>query len=232
MTRRKRQYRAAQRERYRSSVFITEYTRKKYRSIYEEANNFYQKLSKQYPTKTKVTTCPEFKAWEATLQKDYEPATLQKDYEPATLQKDYEPATLQKDYEPATLQKDYEPAENTIQLSIPLMNPAEIQEIQTSLVFQDIYPSLLEEINPETVNQIMNEIRESDDVDEIVSEIMNEIRESDDVDEIVSEIISEIEETNANLFNCSDEDMNDMIEAEINNSLSQLDQLEKELLKC
>ena len=201
MTRRKREYRATQRERYRSSVFITEYTRKKYRSIYEEANNFYQKLSKQYPTKTKVTTCPEFKAWEATLQKDYEPATLQKDYEPATLQKGYEPIDLS--------------AENTIQLNIPLMNSADIQEMQTSLVFQDIYPALLEEINPEIVNQIMNEIRESDDVDEIVSEI-----------------VSEIEETNANLFNCSDEDMNDMIEAEINNSLSQLDQLEKELLKC
>ena len=195
MTRRKREYRATQRDRYRRSVFISEYTRKKYPSIYKEADNFYQKLLKQYPTKTKLTACFEFKVWEVGLQKDYEPATLQKDDESATLQKDYEPPTS---------------AENAIQLNIPLMNSADVQEMQTSLVFGDIYPSLHEEINPEIVNEVINEIRESN---------------------VVDEIVSEIEETNADIFNCPDEDMNDMIEDEINISLSELDPLEKELLK-
>ena len=217
MTARKREYRTTQRERYRRSVFIVEYTKRKHKRLYEEANSFYEKLVKRYPTKTKLTTSPEFKTWEATIEKDHDPATCPefKTWE-ATIEKDHDPATcpefktweetIEKDHDPATQMAHISISSSTttpndlsslhnIQLNIPLMDSNEVQEMQDTVVFQDIYPSLLKEINPEILDQI----------------------------------ISEIEESDVNIFN-DDEDINDILNIEINNSMNELSPLEKELL--
>ena len=244
MSRRKSEYRAIHRERHRHAVFITEYTRRKCISIYEEANKLYEQLSKQYPTKTKLTTCPEFKIWEKSLQKDRTPTA---------------PADIS--------------SEQSIQLNIPLMNANDVQETQDSLMFADVYPSLMEEINHEVLEQVMNEIRESDDVNiqvmdstqmqdtpvihDMQSSMTKEIRESDDVNiqvmdstqmqdtpvihdmqpsmtkEIniaVDEIIKEIERFDDNIFTY-DQDINDMVNIEISNMVNELTPLERELLK-
>ena len=303
MTARKREYRTTQRERYRSSVFIVEYTQRKHKRIYEEAYSFYQKLVKRYPTKTKLTTCPEFKTWEATIEKDHDPATQMA------------PIIISSS---TTTPIDLS-SQHNIQLNIPLMDSNEVQEMQDTLVFQDIYPSLLKEINPETLEQIISEIQESDvniqsmdsseiqesDVNiqsmdssevqgmrdtpvfqdiypsllkeinpETLEQIISEIQESDvniqsmdsseiqesDVNiqsmdssevqgmrdtpvfqdihppmlkeinpETLDQIISEIEESDVNIFNY-DEDINDILNIEINNSMNELSPLEKELL--
>ena len=206
LTVRKREYRITQKERYRRSVFIAEYTQRKYNNIYEEANRFYQKLVKQYPTKTKLTTSPEFKAWEGTLQKDHDPATQMApsiSFTTTTTSIDLSPQTSSSftttttpiDLSPQT-SSSFTTTTTPIQLNIPLMDSNEVQEIQDTLPFQEIYPSLREEITPEIIDEIVNEIHESD----------------------------------VDIFNC-DEDLNDILNSEINISINELTPLEKELLR-
>ena len=241
MTARKREYRTTQRERYRRSVFIVEYMQRKHKRIYEEANSFYQNLEKRYPTKTKLTTCPEFKTWEATIEKDHDPAIQMA------------PISISSS---TTTPIDLS-SQHNIQLNIPLMDSNEVQEMQDTLVFQDIYPSLLKEINPETLEQIISEIQESDvniqlmDSSEIQESDVNiQLMDSSEVQEMrdtpvfqdihpsllkeinpetLDQIISEIEESDVNIFNY-DEDINDNLNIEINNSMNELSPLEKELL--
>ena len=210
MLRRKSEYRAIHRVRHRQAVFITEYTRRKCISIYEEANKFYEQLSKRYPTKTKLTTCLEFKIWEKSLQKDRTPTA---------------PADIS--------------SEQTIRLNIPLMDANDIQETQDSLVFGDVYPSLMKEINHEVLEQVMNEIRESDDVNIQPMDssqmqdtpVIHDIQSSTtkEINITVDEIINEIERCDDNIFTY-DQDINDMVNIEIHNMVNELTPLEKELL--
>ena len=66
----KRAYRAKHQERYYRSTFISEYVQKKYTAIYDEANQFYQKLHLLHPKKTKLSSSIEYKMWEESLKKD------------------------------------------------------------------------------------------------------------------------------------------------------------------
>ena len=88
---------------------------------------------------------------------------------------------------------------DNMRINIQLMDSTEVQETQDTLMFQDIYPSLMQEINPETIEQIIREIQESD--------------------------------TGRDIFNYTepDEDINDILNTEINNSMNELSSLEKEL---
>ena len=89
---------------------------------------------------------------------------------------------------------------DNMQINIQLMDSTEVQETRDTLMFQDIYPSLMQEINPETLQQIIREIQESD--------------------------------VNRDIFNYteSDQDINDILNTEINNSMNELSALEEELL--
>ena len=256
MTARKREYRTTQRERYRRSVFIVEYTQRKNKRIYEEANRFYQKLVKRYPTKTKLTTCPEFKTWEATIEKDHDPATqiasISISSSTTTPATQIAPISISSSTTttPATQIAPISISSSTttpidlssrrnIQLNIPLMDSNQVQEMQDTLMFQDIYPSLLKEINPETLEQIISEIQESDvNIQLMDSSEIQEMRDTPDIHppmlkeinpETLDQIISEIEESDVNIF-YYDEDINDILNIEINNSMNELSPLEKELL--
>ena len=216
-TARKRESRARQKERHHHYAFIAEYTERKYIHIYEEADNFYKKLFKRYPTKTRLTTCPEFKAWELEIKKNQAPTTTQmastnrSSEDPTTTQmastnrSSEDPTTTQmastnrSSEETTTTPIDLSSTDN-IRINIPLMDSTEVQETRDTLMFQDIYPSLMQEINPETLEQIIREIQESD--------------------------------VNRDIFNYteSDEDINDILNTEINNSMNELSALEEELL--
>ena len=192
---RKRESRARHTERHHRLTFIAEYTMRKYRHVYEEADSFYRKLVKQYPVKRKLTTAPEFKVWEAEIKKTNSATTeLRADttFEMAPISNS---TTTELRAVTTATPVDFSLTDN-VQLNIPLMNPSDVQETRDTLIFQDIYPSLVEEINPEIFNQI----------------------------------VSEIEETDPDFFDYYDQDMNNIIQDEINNSLSQADPLEKELL--
>ena len=202
-TTRKRESRARQKERHHHYAFIAEYTERKYTHIYEEADNFYKKLFKRYPTKTRLTTCPEFKAWELEIRKNQAQTTTQM---ASTNRSSEDPTTTtqmastnRSSEETTTTPIDLSSTDN-MQINIQLMDSTEVQETRDTLMFQDIYPSLMQEINPETLQQIIREIQESD--------------------------------VNRDIFNYteSDEDINDILNTEINNSMNELSALEEELL--
>ena len=202
MSRRKAQYRAIHRERYRQAVFIAEYTRRKCISIYEEANKLYEQLSKQYPTKTKLTTCPEFKIWEKSLQKGRTPTA---------------PVDIS--------------SERSMQLNISLMNANDVQETQDSLVFASVYPSLMEEINHEIRESDDVNIQVMDSTQMQDTPVIHDMQSSmtEEINIAANEIIKEIERCDDNVFTY-DQDINDMVNIEINNMINELTPLERELL--
>ena len=217
---RKRESRAKQMKRYHRTAFIAEYTQIKYRSIYEEAESFYEKLYKRYPTKTKITTCVEFKSWEVGVRKEQGLSTrttsIHIDNSSSTttpinpsvgdniqlnieMMDSTQSASIDIDNSSSTTSPINLRVDDNIQLNIELMDSGQVQETRDSLVFGDIYPSLIEEINPEILDQIIREIQGSD----------------------------------VNIFNYneSDQDINDILNDEINMSINELTPLEKELLK-
>ena len=128
-------------------VFIAEYTRRKYKEIYEEADMFYQKLIVLYPNKTKITTCGEFKAWELQFLETQDSSTTTTTTTTTTTQ---EPSTSSTFYEEMTpIDLDSIPSIPSMEINIPLMNSTEVQETRDTVMFQNICPSLTEEINPE-----------------------------------------------------------------------------------
>ena len=158
MSIRKRQSRARHTEIHKRSTFIAEYIHVKYRHIYEEANGFYSKLAKKYPLKRKLTTSNEYKVWKSEI-KNTDSATT-----PTTELLHHTTFETASTTNPTTTTP--EPCTATapmdISLNIPLMNQTDVQETRDTLVFQDIYPSLMEEINTEIFNQIVHEIEEED----------------------------------------------------------------------
>ena len=190
---RKRENRLKHKERYHHGTFIAEYTRKKYAAIYKEVDDFYQKLYQLYPNKTKLTTCVEFKVWEAETKKTQDSTTITR-----TSHTDEE-TTTRMDEETATQTT----STNNIQINIPLMNAEEVQETKDMVMFEEIYPSLTEHINPETLEEILRELQQSD----ITCDMFNNNNNDDE----------------------HDEDINDIINSAINDSLNGLSELEKEL---
>ena len=157
-----------------------------------------------------LTTCPEFKIWEKSLQKDRTPTT---------------PVDIS--------------SERSMQLNISLMNANDVRETQDSMVFANVHPSLMEEINPEVLEQVMVEIRESDDVNIQVMDssqmqdtpVIHDMQPSmaEEINIAANEIIKEIERYDDNVFTY-DQDINDMVNIEISNMINELTPLERELL--
>ena len=198
----KRQYRARQTARYHKLAFIAQYTEIKCESIYNEAELFYEKLRKQYPSKTKIATCPEFIAWKSdtikgqNMEKQMVFTRTETELHASTTTTTPPPTDLSLNDDMNLNIQLMNPTDDGMHLNIQLMNPTDVEETRTALIFEDIYPSLQQEMNTEIFKEIINEIQESD----------------------------------PNIFNDIDEDMNNMIEAEINRSLNEVDPLEKELL--
>ena len=198
----KREYRAKHTKQYQKLTFIAQYTQQKYNAIYKEAENFYEELVWRYPRKTKLSTCPKFKAWEFQIRKDPmsgttsdEESTTQK----STTSSDKESTTQNPttySYEEITV---IDSSSSDIQLNIPLMSSHEVLETRDSVMLQNIYPSLQKEISPEIIDQVIQELQESD----VTSEFFNHI----------------------------DEDLCDILNDEINATMNDLSMLEKELLK-
>ena len=198
----KRVNRAKHKELYHHGTFIAEYIQKKYKAIYKEADDFYHKLRPLYPNKTKLTTCDEFKMWAREITRTshtHQETTTRMDEETTTTTvKDEGTATVMD--EGTTTQPPH--TMNNIRINIPLMNDEEVQLSKDAAMLENIYPSINDCVDPETVQQIIRELQETDIF-------------KDDM---------------FNTTTNNDEDLNDMINAEINDSLVGLSALEKELL--
>ena len=174
----KKESRARTKIKFHRAAFIAEYTEKKYNNIYKEAKQFYEKLYKRYPNKTKLSTCPEFKTWETEIE-NAQKTTPQ----PA-------PSTI----------TDLSSTDN-MQINIQLMDASDVQETQDTLMFQNIQPSLIDEINPKILDEIIKDLRECTDI----SDIFNYIEHEQDIEDIGMNI-------------------------EIDNDINELTPLERELL--
>ena len=64
---RKRNYRSVQREKKRRSIFIHDYVRTKYPSIFNQANEMYQYFVDKYPSKVDFTKLYYFKKWQKKM---------------------------------------------------------------------------------------------------------------------------------------------------------------------
>ena len=172
----KRQYRAKHKEQYHRLAFIAEYTQAKYNNIYTEAENFYKQLVQKYPNKTKMRTCPEYKAWEYEFRNS-QMSDTSSDQESITTSGQRATTST---YE----ETDIDCGCSTMELSIPLMDTREVQETRDCVMFQNIQPSLLEEISPEILNEVIEELQQSD----LTSEIINHVDE--DLNEILNDEIN------------------------------------------
>ena len=196
---RKRQSRVKQAEVHRRASFISEYIRVKYGQIYEEADSFYYKLVRQYPLKRKLSTAPEYIVWKTDVEKLNAATTATTELPDVEKLNAATTATtelpdVEKLNTAITATTELHDVDAT--LNIPLMSPTDVQETRDIQIFQDIYPSITKEINPEIINQVIREIHET------VPDFFDQY-----------------------------EDMDDMLNEEINNSLGELSPLEQELLK-
>ena len=187
----KRQYRARQTARYHKLSFIAEYTEIKCESIYKEAELFYEKLRKQYPTKTKITTCPEFITWKSDTIKGQ---NMEKQTVFTRTETELHTSTTTTTTTPLPTDLSLN---DDLHLNIQLMNPTDVEETRTALIFEDIYPSLQQEMDTEILKEIINEIKESDanifnDIDEDMNDMIeDEINRSlNEVDPLEKELLN------------------------------------------
>ena len=157
---RKRESRARHTELHQRATFITEYIRVKYEHAYEEADSFYRKLAEQCPLKRKLTTAPEFQVWKSKIIKSNAAITDMAPISSSTTTTELCDATPA-DVSSTTTTELYNAIPVDVSLNIPLMNPVDVQETRDMVMFQDIYPSITEEINPKIINQVIREIEET-----------------------------------------------------------------------
>ena len=183
----KRVYRANHRERYAQSTFISDYIRKKYTTIYDEANQFYQKLHQSHPKKTKLSTCAEYKLWEESLGKDV--ATMQ---DSATSIMQDSATSIMQDSATSIMQDSatsimQDSITTNFNINIELMNKEEVELTKDAIMLEGIQPSLVKEISPEIVAEIINELNQTPttqdifdgDEDEEMNELINSVIEAD-----------------------------------------------------
>ena len=173
----KRESRSKHSELHKRSTFIVHYLQMKYESIYEEANNFYCELVNQYPIKRKLTTAPEYKVWEKETKRA-KASTTDMASSSTTELCDTSTTTTERCNVLTTTTGDASTSVDPC-LNIQLMNKDEVQETRDTIMFQDIFPSITEEINPEIIDQIIQEIHETVpdffDMDDMNGMIQDEI---------------------------------------------------------
>ena len=191
----KRVYRANHRERYAQSTFISDYIRKKYTTIYDEANQFYKKLHQSHPKKTKLSTCAEYKLWEESLGKDV--ATMQDSatsimQDSATSIMQDSATSIMQDSATSIMQDSatsimQDSITTNFNINIELMNKEEVELTKDAIMLEGIQPSLVKEISPEIVAEIINELNQTPttqdifdgDEDEEMNELINSVIEAD-----------------------------------------------------
>ena len=168
----KRESRARHSELHRRNTFIADYVRVKHERIYEEANNFFSQLFDQYPEKRKLTTAPEFIVWEKEIKRVKTPTT-EMDFSSTMELHDTTAST------PVELHDTTTSTPVDASLNIPLMNTSDVQQTRDMIIFEDIYPSIIQEIDPTTIDQIIQEIEadttiDLSDMDDMVQDEINQ----------------------------------------------------------
>ena len=190
----KRESRARHSELHRRNTFIADYVRVKHERIYEEANNFFSQLFDQYPEKRKLTTASEFIVWEKQIKR-LKTATTGMDFS-STMELHDTTASTPVELHDTTASTPVELHDTTastpvelhdttastpvdVCLNIPLMNTSDVQQTRDMIIFDDIYPSIIQEIDPTIIDQIIQEIEadttfDLSDMDDMVQDEINQ----------------------------------------------------------
>ena len=191
---RKKQLRRERVSKRRQDTFAIEYIRVKYSDIYHETMEFYDAINKNNPAKFDLRKTDDYKLWKANLARKKEPLTLEpSNPEPSTLEpSNLEPSTPEPSTpEPSTPEPSTpEPAttekhtwQDNLQLRIPLMDkhifkhPIETLQTVTEEILEEgtIYPSLEDEIAPELINKILEELRQEPDLHAIFTDVEQQL---------------------------------------------------------
>ena len=187
----KRESRYKHSQAHKRSTFIEEYIKTKYENIYEEANNFYCKLVAKYPVKRKLSTAPEYLIWEKEIKKAKTTGETTTERSNIFQAKTGETTTERSNIFQA---KTGETATCVApSLNIELMNKDAVQETRDIIMFQDIFPSITEEIDSGIIEQIVHEIENDFDLfnnDEMNPMIQNELNDDlNNIDPLEKELL-------------------------------------------
>ena len=166
----------------RQDSLVIDYISVKYADIYQEGVQFYESINKNHSTKHDLRKTEEYKAWKASMIriKESTPESQSATPEP-------EPRPLQS--QPAT--SDPEPQhvyEDNFQLQIPLMHYEKapvipegssnhtLQSITQETLDEDtLYPSLEDQITPELIEKIMEELRQEPCLHDVFTDIEQQV---------------------------------------------------------
>ena len=162
----------------RESLFITEYMETKYHHIYMEAAAMYNSLNERYPRKPDLRRTAEFRTWKnVTKPKSFGLVPSKKYRRPV-----YESISL-KEIQPLTMQLEIPLSSShspTRQPSVKENQTDEILQKGDQPVQQDVLsiePSLSEEVTPQVIEKIIQELRDDPEMKELMQNVEEQIEE-------------------------------------------------------
>ena len=167
----------------RLGLFVADYVKHKYKSIYDEAIQYYAMLRHQNPNKIDLKRTEEYRLW-AKHQVQQNPG--KKDHDEHPQQKDNDEYPQQKDNDEHPQQKDNdEPCFNdNLQLQIPLLNLVSTQEKPPATVETQTLETLTEEIlGEDTVPSLEEELP-----DKLIKEIIDELKQYPELQNIFTDV--------------------------------------------
>ena len=176
----------------RQGLFVADYVKHKYKSIYDEAIQYYAMLRQQNPNKLDLKRTEEYRLWAKHQvqrnpgKKDHDEHPQQKDHDEHPQQKDNDEHPQQKDNDEHPQQKDHgEPCFNdNLQLQIPLLNLVSTQEKPTATVETQTLETLTEEIlGEDTVPSLEEELP-----DKLIKEIIDELKQYPELQNIFTDV--------------------------------------------
>ena len=145
----------------RKDSFIAEYVRVKYPHIYGESIQYHDKLRDFYPDKSDLRKTDQFKRWK-TVTRPQQPAKTAPQ----------QPTKTTPQQATSTRQSESGIKFN-MELNIPLWKTSTLESVRDintvteEVIGEGIYPSLLQEISPESVEHIIDQLRQDPDLENI-----------------------------------------------------------------
>ena len=179
----KRERRNQNRVKVRESLFIAEYLETKYQNIYMEAATMYNGLNERHPTKPDLRRTAEFREWKNKTKPRSFGLSSKSKYNRLTY-KDIMLTALQ----PMRLEIPLLPSPNSTKQSSDkddqTTNPPPADEIMQEgeqasdqQDVRNITPSLMEELSPQVIDKIIEELRNDPDMNDLMRDVEEQIEE-------------------------------------------------------
>ena len=155
----------------RESLFIADYLEMKYNDVYTEVAKVYNSLNKKYPQKPDLRRTPEFRAFKNKTKPKYNRSL----YEGIRLTKPLQPLSMQLEIpllpSPKCIKQSTHKDEQTMDEIIQEGDQQQQQDVS------NIAPSLMENLSPEVVDKIIEDLRNDPNMHELMSDVEKQIEE-------------------------------------------------------